>query len=438
MCELCTPGNLIQHDLPVADLSPPTSKFAALRNRDCRPYLGGSMLSMMADNTEHVITYWVLWQRFHSPALVGFEIISHWLPFLLLSVCFGGLADRFDCRKVIQAAQGLFMVVSASWGFLFFTNRLAIWNACLLLVLHGMAGSLWAPAEQMLIHDFVGPAELPSAVRLNATARSLGVLLGPVVGSVLLLGLGPKVGILVNVSFYVPLTLYLARTKFTGHVRDGGVRQPRLTILGGIRVLATVRNDTVLLSMIVLAGLSSLFIGASLQSVMPQFSHLLGGGNAGTVYGILLFATGFGGVAGGILLEATGTIPSSPRSAVLSSAAYGATLLVFAATRSLVVATVMLLLAGVANLATTAITQTIVQLRAPADRRGAVVGVYSMSSGGLRTGSGLTVGLVGGWVGLQWSLGASAVALCIATAGVFVYLLQRRPVEPGDLRLTAR
>ena len=45
---------------------------------------------MMADNIEHVITYWVLWQKFHSPALAGFEVISHWVPFLLFSVYFGG------------------------------------------------------------------------------------------------------------------------------------------------------------------------------------------------------------------------------------------------------------------------------------------------------------------------------------------------------------
>lgn len=41
---------------------------------------------MMADNIEHVLGYWVLWQVFHSPWLVGFQIVSHWLPYLLFSV----------------------------------------------------------------------------------------------------------------------------------------------------------------------------------------------------------------------------------------------------------------------------------------------------------------------------------------------------------------
>ena len=34
-------------------------------------------LSMMGDNIEHVITYWVLWEVFASPWLVGFQVISH-------------------------------------------------------------------------------------------------------------------------------------------------------------------------------------------------------------------------------------------------------------------------------------------------------------------------------------------------------------------------
>jgi MFS family permease len=128
----------------------------------------------------------VVWQKFHSPALTGFEVISHWLPFLLFSPYFGALADRYDCRKLIQGSQVLFMAVSLAWGVLFATGTLTVWNACVLLVLHGIAGALWAPPEQLLLEDFVGPADLPSAIRLNSAVRSLGILCGPVVGSALL------------------------------------------------------------------------------------------------------------------------------------------------------------------------------------------------------------------------------------------------------------
>jgi len=405
-----------------ARTAPP--KFAALLNRDCRPYLFGAGLAMMADNIEHVITYWVLWQKFHSPALAGFEVISHWVPFLLLSVLFGSWADRYDCRRLIQAAQALFMVVSATWGVLFLTGSLRVWEACLLLVLHGCAGSLWAPAEQLMLHDFVGRDELPSAVRLNATFRSLGILFGPVVGSALLLGLGPTAGIFANVAFYLPLTLFLFRTRFTGHTREQGVRRPRVGVIGSLRVFRDVRSDHTVISMIILAGLGSFFVGASMQSAMPIFAHDLGAGNAGAAYGILLFANGIGGVVGGILLEATGRIRPTARAAVISTTIYGMTSLFFAITTSYPLALAMLVIGGVANLASMSIGQTVVQLRAPAADRGRVIGLYGVSASGLRAGSGFTVGLAGAAVGVHWSLGLSAAALCAGTLAAGAYALR--------------
>ncbi|PRY45166.1 MFS transporter [Umezawaea tangerina] len=430
MCAACGVPAHVPEPGVVADPVPaPTGprKFAALRNRDCRPYLFGAGLAMMADNIEHVITYWVLWEKFHSPALSGFQVISHWLPFLFLSVYFGSLADRFDCRRLIQAAQVLFMAVSAAWGVLFLTGTLQVWHACVLLVLHGCAGALWGPGEQLLLHDFVEPDELPSAVRLNATFRSLGVLFGPVVGSALLLGLGPIGGIFANIAFYLPLTLFLFRTKFTGHIRNEGVKRARLGVVDSLRVFRDVRSNRTLVSMIVLAGLGSFFVGASLQSSMPIFAHDLGTGGAGLTYGVLLFANGVGGVVGGILLEATGRIKPNVLAAVVSTGVYGLTSLFFAFTTSYPIALLMLLAGGIANMASMSIGQTVVQLLAPPADRGRVIGLYGMSSGGLRAGSGFTVGLLGAATGVHWSLGLSAIALCLGTAFAGYYALRPQP-----------
>lgn len=173
MCALCG----IASHIPDTPQPPLTAKgrFAALKNPDCRDYIVGASLSMGGDSVEHVITYWVLFQQFHSPALAGFAVISHWVP-ALFSVYFGALADRHDCRKIIQAAQLLFMSVSAIWGVLFLTNSLQMWHAMVLLSMHGLAGAIWAPAEQLMLHDLAGREALPSAVRLNSTGRSVGFL----------------------------------------------------------------------------------------------------------------------------------------------------------------------------------------------------------------------------------------------------------------------
>jgi MFS family permease len=409
------------------------ARFAALRNPSCRVYLAGGMLAMMADNIEHVITYWVLWQKFHSPALTGFEVISHWLPFLLLSPYFGALADRHDCRKLIQGAQVLFMAVSASWGLLFITGQLQVWNACVLLILHGTAGAIWGPAEQLMLEDFVGPAELPSAIRLNSTARSLGVLCGPVVGSALLVGLGPTGGIFANIAIYLPLTILMARTRYTGHLREGIVAKERVGALAALKVLREVGRDRVLVAMIVLAGLGSFFIGTAMQTAMPAIADTMGGISSTTAYSVLLFANGLGGVLGGVLLEGTGKIRLSVKAALWSTAVYGVTSAAFAFTHQYVAAAALLIVGGVANLAALSITQTVVQLLAPREKRGQVIGVYGMSANGLRIGSGFTVGILGTALGLRTSLGLSSIAMCACTAAVALYLAlgARRPAAPA-------
>ena len=51
--------------------------FAALHHRDYRRYFLVSLFSTMGDNVEHVISYWLLFQKFHSPVVGGFAVISH-------------------------------------------------------------------------------------------------------------------------------------------------------------------------------------------------------------------------------------------------------------------------------------------------------------------------------------------------------------------------
>jgi MFS family permease len=436
MCAACGPGQvhgeLVTPGVEPGRPAPP--RFAALRNRDCRWYLGGGLLSMCADNVEHVVTYWVLWQHFHSPWLAGFQVISHWLPFLFFSVYFGGLADRFDCRRVIQAAQGLFMLVSVGWGLLFLTGTLEIWNACLLLVFHGLAGALWGPAEQLMLHDFVGNEDLPSAVRMNATGKSLGVLLGPVIGSALLFGLGPTAGIFANVLIYLPLTVFLARTRFTGHTRDENVTRVRLSALDAVRMLREVNDNPTVISMIALGGLGSFFVGVALQSTMPIFAADFGSGTGGAAYSVLLFANGVGGVIGGVLLEASGRIQPTVRAAVVATFVLGASMLGFAVTGSYLLGVVLLVIGGVANLAAMSIGQTVVQLAAPPEQRGRVIGLYGMSANGLRFGSGITVGLLGGLIGVHASLGLSSAALCVSAPLVAGYARAARRGKSSVLR----
>jgi hypothetical protein len=58
-----------------------------------------------------------------------------------------------------------------------------------------------------------------------------------------------------------------------------------------------------------------------------------------------------------------------------------------------------------------AMAQTLVQLDAPVAMRGRAIGVFNMFASGMRTFSGITVGLLGASIGIHWSLAASAAVL---------------------------
>src|SRR5262245_17249258 len=58
---------------PSAPVAPaPIPRFAALHVPDYRRYFMAALLAMTADSIEHVISYWVIYLKFHSPSLAGF------------------------------------------------------------------------------------------------------------------------------------------------------------------------------------------------------------------------------------------------------------------------------------------------------------------------------------------------------------------------------
>lgn len=410
--------------------------FAALRHAGTRPYLIGTMLAMMADNIEHVISYWVIFEKFQSPALGGFAVFSHWLPFLFLSVWAGALADRFDPRRVIQLGMALFMLVSLGWGILFLTDALEVWHAVVLLIVHGLAGVLWTPAAQLLLHDIVGRAELQSAVRLMATFRTLGLLMGPAIGGGFLLAFGAGWGILLNVFIYLPLTLWLWKAPYGPRFRktaEGAAPPPAAQRLSGVRdIVATVRRiagDRVILSMTLLAGCASLLVGNAHQAQMPEFAHDLGHGDGGLHYSMLLAANAAGALVAGLALESRSLLPAAVRTACVLALLWCGAIAGFAAASWYPLALALLFCAGFLELSYNSMAQTLVQLNAPADIRGRVIGLYTTSALGLKSFSGVTVGIGGSLIGIHWSLALSAMVLLAVIAVLLSFAIRTDPAR---------
>lgn len=398
-------------------------RFAALRARWFKSYLTGGSLLMAGDNAEHAITYLVMWQLFQSPLLAGFAVISHWLPHLLLSLQFGALADRFDCRRIIQISCGLFIVASLCWAVLLFTATLQPWHCVVLLLVHGFASALWHPANQVVLYDMVGERDLPSAVRLMATGLSVGQLVGPAAGAALMFTVGPAWGMAVNALFYLPFIVHLALSPYDGHGRRGDAPVVRLGFRDVAETLRELPRFPAILIVIALQGAVGLLIGVALMPLLPEFGILLGLDDSGVGYGLLLVAMSIGAVSGGILLEAVGRLRATPLVSVLSELVFAASILGFAFSRVFPLSFALLVIAGATSILSLSTSQTVVQLQAPPERRGRFIGAFNTTNMGFRVGSGLLVALLGSLVGIPAAVALSAGALvlvCVLLAALTV------------------
>ena len=405
-------------------MSNPSS--SAIRHPGFRWFFLGNALAMMADNIEHVISYWVIFDKFQSPSLAGFAVVSHWVPFLLLSVWAGGVADKYDPRRVIQWGMYVFIFVAVTWGILIYTDTIEIWHAGILLILHGFAGVLWAPAAQLLIHDIVGKDQLHSGVRLMATSRTLGILLGPAIGGGLMLWLGPATAISINAIIYIPLVIWLWKAPYGPAFRKSK-REPAAKTQGGfIEIITTYKSisgNKNNISMILLIGCVSFFVGNAYQAQMPQFTLNLVPRDNGFYYSILLIASGIGAMSAGIILETKNMLAPKTSSVFYLVFLWCLAIIAFAISKNIYVSITILFIMGFFELTYNSMAQTIVQLNAPPEIRGRVVGLFNMSFLGLKTFSGVTTGFIGSAIGIHWALGLSSVLLVFFAVIISLFLI---------------
>ena len=86
----------------------------------------------------------------------------------------------------------------------------------------------------------------------------------------------------------------------------------------------------------------------------------------------------------------------------------------------------MMLVAGFLNLTSGAMAQTLVQLQSPVHLRGRLIGLYNMSLNGMRSFSGVTVGMLGALIGVHWSLALSAISLLTTASFLLAFTMRAK------------
>lgn len=203
-----------------------------------------------------------------------------------------------------------------------------------------------------------------------------------------------------------------------------GVPPPRRAVRGLADITHTVRairDHSVIVSMTILAGAASFFVGNAYSSQMPGFAEDLGHGDPGLSYSMLLAADACGAFLAGVLLESGGLLPPRQRTAIVLAILWCVSLAGFSLSWNYPLALGLLFTAGFFELSFNTMATSLVQINAPLENRGRVIGLFGMASYGLRAFSGVSVGLLGSLIGVHWSLAASALAM-LATAAALLAL----------------
>jgi MFS family permease len=202
-------------------------------------------------------------------------------------------------------------------------------------------------------------------------------------------------------------------------------RRPVRGIADITQTLREIRGIPVIATMVLLAGAVSFFVGNSYQAQMPGFAQDLGHGDPGVAYTSLLAADAAGALLGGLVLESRGRLFSATsRTALRLAVCWALALLGFALAGRYLLAVPLLFLAGFFELSFSSLAQALVQMNAPDEIRGRVLGLFNMASAGLRTFSGITVGLAGSLAGIHTSLALSTGGV-LAVASLLELRLRR-------------
>ncbi|MDB4798376.1 MFS transporter [Verrucomicrobia bacterium] len=243
--------------------------FSALAHRNYRIFFGSQILSLPGTWLQLVAEGWLVYEITGSALALGLIRFLHTIPVTLLSVAAGGLADRYDKRRVLVITQSVAMIVAFVLFLLTYKGNVQVWQlSCLALVL-GIANAFDIPTRQSFIVDLVGRPDLMNAIALNSSVFNSARIVGPAIAGILISTVGVAYCFLLNsISFlfvllgYCSLSLAKKKEVTEGEKKDRGIG-------AAFRVVMATPSLRQLMGM---TALTSVF-GMSYTTLMPIFAE---------------------------------------------------------------------------------------------------------------------------------------------------------------------
>jgi MFS family permease len=368
---------------------------------------------------------WQVYELTNSPLALGLIGLVQFAPTFAFVIAAGHVADRYDRRLVSGASQILQALTTAAIVVGIVLRALSpelLFAAAFVL---GCGRAFEAPTMQALLTNVVTRERLPSAMALSASANRVAVIAGPAVGGALY-ALSPPGVYALAAALYALAAVFVALTRPT---REAPHRAP-VTFASLFAGVAFVARDKLILGAISLDLFAVLFGGAT--ALLPIYARdILGTGAWGL--GLLRSAPAVGSLAMTFVL---GRFPIRRRygpTLFLMVTGFGVATIVFALSRSFALSFAALALAGLFDVVSVLIRQSLVLMGTPDAMRGRVTAINLLFASSSNQLGQFESGLVAQWFGAVPSAvigGVGTIAVALLWLRLFPQLVRvDRPTE---------
>ena len=391
----------------------PADLLRSLRHRNFRLFFTGQLVSLVGTWMQTVAQAWLVYRLTGSALLLGTIGFLSQAPIFVLAPVGGMVADRRGRHGVVVATQAASMVLAFVLAALTLTGSVRVWHVGVLAALGGVVSAFDIPARQAFIVEMVGRDDLSNAIALNSSMFNGARVVGPAVAGVLVAAIGEGWCFFVNGVSFLAVIAGLLMMRVPPRERSPRSASPLREVLHGFRFAW---NAAPIRALLLLIGVVSLF-GMPYTVLMPIFADrvLHGGPKA---LGLLMGATGIGALIGALRLAARTSLRGLGGWVAWAAGGFGATLVLFASSRMLIVSELVLVLVGFSMMVQMASSNTLIQSMVPDRLRGRVMAVYSMMFMGMSPFGALLSGALAHRVGAPGTVGAGG-AVCILAALIF-------------------
>src|SRR5689334_14164814 len=173
------------------------------RHRDFRLLFIGRFVSFFGSMISFVAVPYQTYQLTHSVLLVGLLGVLEFAAILAVAFVGGALADAQDRRRMVLLTEAALMVCSVVLAANAALGHPQVWVLFVISTAWGALDALQRPSLDAMLPRLVERDELAAAAALGGIRGTLGQIVGPALGGVLVAAAGLPITYLVDVSTFL-------------------------------------------------------------------------------------------------------------------------------------------------------------------------------------------------------------------------------------------